>query len=218
MTPITVVIADDDPQLRTSLRMLIDDAPDMEVLTTAADGEEAVQAITEHQPDVALLDVRMPRMTGLEAAKKLTASGIRTRLIVLTTFDVDDYVFAALQAGASGFLLKNSPLPEILRSIRVAHEGNALLAPEVTRRLVGVFAARTKAQHRLIEPLTERDRETLILIGKGASNNEIATTLFVTPTTVRTYVSRILTKLGARDRAQLVVIAYESGLISPTTP
>lgn len=215
MNEIRVLIADDDAHIRTSLRLLVEDEPDMTVSAVAADGTEAVESILKHQPHVALMDVRMPRMTGLEAAGILAAQQSTTRLVMLTTFDMDDYVYQALRHGASGFLLKNAPLPDILKAIRTAHEGNALLAPEVTRRLIDRFTLRPAAHHRISE-LTVRERETLVLIGQGASNNEIATALFLTRTTVRTYVSRILTKLGARDRAQLVVIAYEGGLVGPS--
>lgn len=215
MNEISVLIADDDAHIRTSLRLLIDDEPDMTVSAVAADGAEAVESILEHQPDVALMDVRMPRMTGLEAAGILASRESSTRLVMLTTFDLDDYVYQALRQGASGFLLKNAPLPDILKAIRTAHEGNALLAPEITRRLIDRFTLRPAAHDRISE-LTVRERETLTLIGQGASNNEIAAALFLTRTTVRTYVSRILTKLDARDRAQLVVIAYEGGLVGPT--
>lgn len=214
MNEISVLIADDDAHIRTSLRLLVEDEPDMTVSAVAADGSEAVDCILKHQPHVALMDVRMPRMTGLEAAAILAARQSSTRLVMLTTFDMDDYVYQSLRHGASGFLLKNAPLPDILKAIRTAHEGNALLAPEVTRRLIDRFTLRPAAHHRLSE-LTVRERETLTLIGQGASNSEIATALFLTRTTVRTYVSRILTKLGARDRAQLVVIAYEGGLVGP---
>jgi DNA-binding NarL/FixJ family response regulator len=157
------------------------------------------------------MDVQMPQMTGLEATRILCERSDGPRVLVLTTFDLDDYVFEALRAGASGFLLKNSPPGEILRAIRVAHEGNALLAPEVTKRLIARFTS-TRRDAR-VEHLTARERETMVLIGRGLSNAEIAATLFVTSTTVRTYVSRILAKLEARDRAQLVVVAYESGLV-----
>lgn len=213
MTPIRVVIADDDPRLRESLRRLVDDADDMTVVGVAVDGVEAVEVVTGQRPDVALLDVRMPQQSGLEAARVLAAGGSQTRIVVLTMFDLDEYAFEALRVGASGFLLKNAPPAELLRAIRVSADGNALLAPEVTRRLIARYAETRPLEDHRVARLTDRERETLVLIGGGASNAEIARELFVTQTTVRTYVSRILTKLGARDRAQLVVIAYESGLV-----
>lgn len=211
MTVIRVLVADDEPAIRASLTLLVDSDPEMSVIAAAGDGDEAVQLARAHKPDVVLMDVQMPRMTGLDATRILCERAGGPRVLVLTTFDLDDYVYQALRAGASGFLLKNSAPGEVLRAIRVAHEGNALLAPEVTKRLIGRFAP-TRSDTG-VERLTAREREALVLIGRGMSNREIATDLFVTPTTARTYVSRILTKLGARDRAQLVVVAYESGLV-----
>ncbi|WP_159500763.1 response regulator transcription factor [Microbacterium sp. 18062] len=215
MTAIRVLIADDEPAIRSSLRLLVDSDVGMEVVGEAGDGEAAVESATRLCPDVVLMDVQMPRMTGLEATRALVAEPDGPRVIVLTMFDLDEYVYEALRVGASGFLLKNSPPSEVLHAIRVAHEGNALLAPEVTKRLIGRFAP-PREDHRL-DHLTERERETLALIGQGRSNAEIAAELFVTVTTVRTYVSRILTKLQTRDRAGLVVIAYESGIVTPTS-
>lgn len=214
MTVIRVLIADDDQRLRASLRLLVDSEPGMEVVAEAADGEEALAGARSTDPDVALLDVRMPRRNGLDAARELLACEGRPRVVMLTMFDLDEYVFEALRIGASGFLLKNAPPAELLRAIRVAAEGNALLAPEVTRRLIGRFAVTDATSDVRLRALTDRERETLALIGRGASNDEIAAELFLTSTTVRTYVSRILGKLGARDRAQLVVLAYESGLVA----
>jgi DNA-binding NarL/FixJ family response regulator len=211
MSTIRVLIADDVAVIRASLRMLVDSEPGMLVVAEAADGSEALRLTEAHRPDVVLMDVQMPRMTGLEATRILCAHVGGPRVLVLTTFDLDEYVYAALRAGASGFLLKNSPPAEVLHAIRVAHAGNALLAPEVTRRLIQRLAP-TRDDER-VGLLTARERETLVLIGRGCSNDEIAAELFLTVTTARTYVSRILTKLNARDRAQLVVIAYESGLV-----
>lgn len=213
MTPISVVIADDDVRLRCAVRLLVDDDPGMVVVAEAANGEDAVDMIRRLQPDVALLDIRMPHKTGLEAARELVAVGSRTRMVMLTMFDLDQYVYDALRVGACGFLLKNAPPAELLRAIRVAADNNALLAPEVTRRLIGRFSARCARNDKRLSVLTGRETETLTLIAQGFSNSEIASRLCVTATTVRTYVSRILSKLGARDRAQLVVFAYECGLV-----
>ena len=215
MSAIRVLIADDEAVIRSSLRLLVEHEPGMSVIGEAADGKEAIDLAREHRPDVVLMDVQMPRMNGLEATRSLCSEVAGPRVIVLTMFDLDEYVFEALRAGASGFLLKNSPPSEVLRAIRVAYDGEALLAPEVTRRLIDRFAgpSRDQTADSGVGRLTERERETLRLIGRGLSNAEIAAALFVTQTTVRTYVSRILSKLGARDRAQLVVVAYESGLV-----
>ncbi|MBQ3358518.1 MAG: response regulator transcription factor [Microbacterium sp.] len=211
MTSIRVLIADDELAICASLRFLVDSDPGMSVVAVAHDGRQAIQETILHEPDVVLMDVQMPQMTGLEATRILCEREGGPRVLVLTMFDFDDYVYEALRVGASGFLLKNSPPGEVLRAIQVAHQGNALLAPEVTRRLIERFASTGRDTY--IDHLTSRERQTLVLIGRGLSNQEIAAQLFVTPTTVRTYVSRILTKLGARDRAQLVVVAYESGLV-----
>jgi Response regulator containing a CheY-like receiver domain and an HTH DNA-binding domain len=216
MTTIRVLIADDEPAIRSSLRLLVDSEDDMTVVAEADDGAEAVRFSEQHRPDVVLMDVQMPRLTGLEATRLLGETVADVRVIVLTTFDLDEYVYQALRAGASGFLLKNSPPSEVLHAIRVTHEGNALLAPEVTKRLIERFAPAREDSG--LECLTARERETLALIGRGMSNTEIAAELFVTVTTVRTYVSRILTKLHAHDRAGLVVIAYESRLVVPEGP
>lgn len=215
MSAIRVLIADDDAVIRSSLRLLVEHEPGMSVSGEAPDGKQAIDLAREHRPDVVLMDVQMPRMNGLEATRALCSEVAGPRVIVLTMFDLDEYVFEALRAGASGFLLKNSPPSEVLRAIRVAYDGEALLAPEVTRRLIDRFAgpSRDHTEDSGVGRLTERERETLQLIGRGLSNAEIAAALFVTQTTVRTYVSRVLSKLGARDRAQLVVVAYESGLV-----
>ncbi|MFT3798909.1 response regulator transcription factor [Microbacterium sp.] len=217
---IRVLIADDETAIRSSLRFLVAHEAGMEVVAEAADGQEAVELARAHRLDVVLMDVQMPRMTGLDATRLLCAEPSGPRVIVLTMFDLDEYVFEALRAGASGFLLKNSPPGDVLRAIRVAHDGEALLAPEVTRRLIDRFTGspRDAGADRGVGRLTERERETLRLIGRGLSNAEIAAALFVTQTTVRTYVSRILSKLSARDRAQLVVAAYESGLVGALSP
>lgn len=224
MNEIRVAIADDDPHLRASLRLLVDDAEDMTVCAVAADGLEATGVILELQPDVALLDIRMPRMDGLAVAKLLASRNSATKLLMLTTFDHDHYVHEALHHGASGFLLKNAPLESILAAIRTVVEGLALLAPEVARRLLDRLSAAPPAgtaptagtgitAYRAIQGLSDRERETLTLIARGLSNDRIAAEMFVTRTTARTYVSRLLAKLDARDRAQLVVMAYEGGLV-----
>lgn len=211
MSAIRVLIADDQAAIRASLRLLVNSEPGMEVVAEAEDGEEAVRLAALHHPDVVLMDVQMPKMTGLAATRILGGHAAGARVIMLTMFDLDEYVYEALRAGASGFLLKNSPPCDVLHAIRVAHEGNAMLAPEVTKRLIERLApARPDPR---VERLTARELETLVLIGQGLSNTEIAASLFLTVTTVRTYVTRILTKLDARDRATLVVIAYESGLV-----
>ena len=212
---IRVLIADDDPRLRESVRLLIDSEPDMTVVGIAADGASAVTSAREHVPDVVLMDVRMPVMNGIDATRELLSQEAHPRVIVLTMFDLDQYVYEALRAGASGFLLKNAPPTSLLHAVRVAYEGNALLAPEVTKRLLGRFAPEPRTNDPRIAHLTAREHEALALIGRGLSNDEIADSLYITPTTARTYVSRIMTKAGARDRAQLVVIAYECGLVVP---
>lgn len=211
---IRVLIADDDPRLRESLRLLIDSEPDLTVCAMATHGREALDLVAATEPDVVLMDVRMPVLDGLDATAELLAAGSPTKVIVLTMFDSDRHVDTALRAGASGFLLKNAPPAEIVRAVRVVAAGNALLAPEVTRRLIERVAPTPRHDDPRIATLTAREREALTLIGSGLSNTAIAEDLVVTPTTVRTYVSRILAKTGARDRAQLVVIAYECGLVA----
>lgn len=214
MLPIRVLLVDDEPALRGAMRMLVDSDPGMSVVGEAGDGRQALELVRRERPDVVLMDVQMPVMDGLEATRLLAAlpEGEGPRIVMLTVFDLDEYVYAALAAGAAGFLLKNAPPLEILHAIRVVREGNALLAPEVTRRLIGRLAPGDPAAVELIATLTAREREALALIATGASNEELAVRLGVTHATARTYVSRLLTKLHARDRAQLVVIAYQSGL------
>jgi DNA-binding NarL/FixJ family response regulator len=219
---ITVALADDQALVRAGFRALLDGEDDMAVVAEAADGEEAVALAREHRPDVVLMDVRMPRTDGLRATARLTAdptlSG--TRVIVLTTFELDEYVFGALQAGASGFLLKDMEPAELLDAVRIVAAGDALLAPRHTRRLIEAFvaqgaAAAPAADDGELGELTAREREVLTLVGQGHSNAEIAERLVVSPLTAKTHVARLFTKLGARDRAQLVVLAYESGLVRP---
>jgi DNA-binding NarL/FixJ family response regulator len=214
----SVLIADDQSLVRAGFRVLIDSAPDLEVVGEAADGREAVDLAVSLRPDVVLMDIRMPGMDGLAATREIAARGDGPRVIVLTTFDVDEYVFEALRAGASGFMLKDTEPADLLQAVRVVATGDALLAPSVTRRLIEEFVSRPdphRAPPAALGSLTEREREVLALVARGLSNAEIATELFISPATAKTHVSRVMQKLGARDRAQLVVIAYESGLVSP---
>lgn len=209
---IRVVIADDQALLRGSFRVLVDSEPDLEVVGEAATGAEAVAVALEKQPDVVLMDVRMPEMDGIEATRRI---GGVSRVLVVTMFDLDAYVYDALRAGASGFLLKDTPPADLLAAVRVVARGEALLAPTVTRRLIEEFT-RMPAAPRMqgLDGVTEREREVLMLIARGLSNGEIARHLQVTLATVKTHIGHLLTKLGARDRAQLVIAAYESGLVS----
>jgi DNA-binding NarL/FixJ family response regulator len=217
---VRVGIADDQPLVRDGFRVQLELVGDMEFVGAAANGEQAVALALREHPDVLLMDVRMPVLDGIEATRRITAdprtSGVR--VLVLTTFDVDEYVFAALRAGASGFLLKDATPEQLFSAIRVVAAGDALLAPVATRHLVDEFVSRPgpgRPQSRLLDELTEREREVLLLVAGGLSNAEIAGRLVVSPATAKTHVSRILTKLRLRDRAQLVIAAYESGLVTP---
>jgi DNA-binding NarL/FixJ family response regulator len=213
-----VLVVDDQELLRNSFRILIDAEPDLAVVGEAADGAQAVAMAAETAPDVVVMDIRMPVMDGLEATRLITGDGAGPRVLILTTFDLDEYVFRALRAGASGFALKSRPLEELLAAIRVVAAGEALLAPSVTRRLVARFAREPHAFEqapRELGDLTAREREVLTVIARGLSNTEIAEQLHLSVPTVKTHIGRILSKLGARDRAQLVIAAYESGLVKP---
>ncbi|MFE3142198.1 response regulator [Streptomyces scopuliridis] len=216
--PVRVVLADDQPLVRSGLRVLIADQPDLEVVGEAANGAEAVQLVRDVSPDVVVMDIRMPGMDGIEATRRITAGPATTRVLVLTTFDEDDHVYGSLRAGASGFVVKDMALDDILAAIRVVAAGDALIAPGVTRRLIADFvrrpAAAPKRPPRPVEGLTEREREVLTLVGRGRSNSEIAEDLFITVATAKSHVSRLFTKLGARDRVQLVITAYEMGLVT----
>jgi DNA-binding NarL/FixJ family response regulator len=217
---IRVVIADDQTLVRAGFRVLLDFAADIEVVGEAANGAEAVELARTQTPDVILMDIRMPVMDGLEATRAIAGADATSsvRVLILTTFDLDEYVYEALRAGASGFLLKDTDPPELLEAVRIVARGDALLAPAITRRLIDEFARRSPAARVTPEDLavlTEREREVLVLIARGMSNDEIAEELVVSPATAKTHVSRVMGKLDARDRAQLVVIAYESGLVQP---
>ncbi len=214
---IRTVIADDQALVRAGFRMILDAEEDFEVVAEAADGGEAVTAVRRHRPDVVLMDVRMPRMDGLEATRRILDGGAVCRVILLTTFDLDEYVYAALRAGASGFLLKDVSPEQLVASIRLIVAGDAILAPSITRRLVERFArpSTPPAPPAGLASLTDREREVLLLIARGLSNAEIAARLHLGEATVKTHVDRILSKLQLRDRVQAVVVAYESGLVRP---
>ncbi|HEY3506437.1 MAG TPA: response regulator transcription factor [Actinocatenispora sp.] len=221
--PITVLLADDERLVRSGFRVLLDLEDDIVVVGEATNGAEAVGRARAHRPDVVLMDIRMPKVDGIQATAEIvrTPGLARVRVLILTTYDTDTYVFDALQAGASGFLLKDAGPAELLHAVRVIAAGDALLAPRITRRLISQFAAQRTAartgEHRLAV-LTDRERQVLALVGQGLTNDEIGATLFLSPATARTHVSRAMTKLGAHDRAQLVVIAYQTGLVGPHTP
>lgn len=218
---IRVLLADDQALVRAGFRVLVDSDPGLQVVGEATNGAEAVDLALLHRPDVVLMDIRMPTVDGLEATRRISAEErlAATRVLILTTFDADDYVFDALRAGASGFLLKDTEPEDLLAAVRVVARGDALLAPSVTRRLIAEVAGRNSrsgpAVSAVLDPLTEREREVLGLVAAGLTNDEIAGRLYVSPLTAKTHVSRILTKLGARDRTQLVVMAYESGVVRP---
>jgi DNA-binding NarL/FixJ family response regulator len=222
----TVLIVDDQPLQRFGFRMLLDSSPDTKVVGEAAHGAEAVRMVAELRPDVVLMDVRMPGMDGIEATRRITASGGRSRILVLTTFDLDEYAHTALRAGASGFLLKDALPEELLAGIRAVASGDAVIAPGLTRRLLDAYAhhlpgrseGRQLADDPRLRSLTEREREILVAIGQGWTNGEIAERLVLSESTVKTHVGRVLAKVGARDRIQAVITAYDLGLAHPDAP
>ncbi|MHB8340636.1 MAG: response regulator [Mycobacteriales bacterium] len=216
---ISLLLVDDQPLLRMGFRMVLDAQPDMTVVGEASDGREAVEAVHRGKPDVVLMDVRMPTMDGVEATRLIVASGSLSRVLILTTFDLDDYAFAGLRAGASGFLLKDVPPVDLLSAIRAVASGDAVVAPSVTRRLLDAFAHQLpvadQVNPQVLDQLTGREREVLVEVAAGSSNAEIAERLVLSEATVKTHVGHILAKLGLRDRVQAVVLAYEIGLVRP---
>ena len=218
---IRVLLCDDQALVRGGFRMILEARPDLQVVGEAADGAQAVSLARQTQPDVILMDVRMPDLDGVEATRQIVASGSPARILILTTYDLDEYVYAAIRAGASGFLLKDTPPSDLLAGIRVVAAGDALLAPSVTRQLISEFVRRPDSDRpapATLDVLTAREREVLTLVARGWSNAEIAERLYLSPATAKTHVGRLLTKLQARDRTQLVVIAYETGLVTPSGP
>jgi DNA-binding NarL/FixJ family response regulator len=218
---IRVVIADDEALIRDGFRMILGAQPEVEVVGDAADGSEAVEAAHAQRPDVVLMDVRMPKLDGIEATGRIVAAGLPSKVLMLTTFDRDEYVYEAMKAGASGFLLKTVPTERLVESIRLVAAGEALLSPEITRRLIEDFVTRPGPKgdrSTELQRLTAREREVLQEVARGRSNSEIARTLFLSEATVKTYLTRILAKLGLRDRAQAVVFAYENGVVRPGAP
>lgn len=219
---VRVVLADDQAMVRAGFRMILESEADIEVVGEAEDGDQATAATRRLRPDLVLMDIQMPGVDGLEATRRITTSSdLHARVVILTTFERDEYVFDALRAGASGFLLKNAPPEELVHAVRVVAQGNALLAPSVTRRIIEQFAARpvrTEPQAAAeLDRLTDREREVLRLLACGRSNAELAAELYVGEGTIKTHVSSVLSKLGLRDRVQAVVFAYESGLVTPGT-
>ena len=218
LPPIRVLVVDDQSLVRAGFRMILEAEPDLVVAGEASNGEEALHQVHECEPDVVLMDVRMPGLDGIEATRRIFAAHDRpeTKVIMLTTFDMDEYVYAALQAGASGFVLKDIPPEELVEGIRVVMSGESLLSPAITRRIIEVYLAHPPARTPLpgMDELTPREREILVLLGAGQSNAEIAEALVVSETTVKTHVARVLMKLGLRDRVQAVIFAYEAGVVS----
>jgi DNA-binding NarL/FixJ family response regulator len=216
---IRVLLADDQELVRAGFRMILESQADIEVVGEAGEGDEAVQLARRHRPDIALMDIRMPGTDGLAATRTITADDrlADVRIVILTTFELDEYVFEAIRSGASGFIVKSTKPVELLQAVRAVAAGDALLSPSVTRRLIREFAARTRGAPPLpaLDALTEQEREVMALVAEGLTNGEIAEQLVVSPLTVKTHVSRAMVKLGARDRIQLVVFAYQSGLVRP---
>jgi DNA-binding NarL/FixJ family response regulator len=217
--PIRILLADDQPLLRTGFRMVLGGEPDLDIVGEAGDGAEAVDLARRLLPDVVLMDIRMPRLDGVAATKAIVESRLPVRVLILTTFDLDEYVVGALRAGASGFLAKDVPAEDLVAAIRTVAAGEAVVAPKILQRLLNRFAAvlpdPEAAPPRVLKALTDREREVLVHIARGESNGEIARALSVSETTIKTHVGNVLTKLGLRDRVQAVVLAYESGLVRP---
>jgi DNA-binding NarL/FixJ family response regulator len=219
--PIRVLVVDDQELVRSGFCVILDAADGITVVGEAADGAAAVSQAAAHAPDVVLMDIRMPGMDGLEATRRITSGAAAPKVVMLTTFDLDDYVYAALRAGASGFLLKDSPRHDLIAAVRAAAAGDALLAPSVTRRLIEAFARRppeASPSPSQLASLTARERDVLLLLARGRSNAEIAAVLFVSEATVKTHVGNLLAKLGLRDRVQAVILAYETGIVVPGAP
>lgn len=216
---IRVLLADDQRLVRAGFRSILEDEDDIAIVGEASDGEEAITRARELRPDVLLMDIRMPNVDGLEAARRIAADPALAdvRVVILTTFDLDDYIYGALRAGATGFLVKDTEPEELIQAVRVAARGDALISPSITRRLIAEFAGRVKQPepNPRLNGLTEREREVMQLVAGGLTNDEIAARLVLSPATAKTHVSRIMTKLDVRDRSQLVVLAYESGMVSP---
>jgi DNA-binding NarL/FixJ family response regulator len=216
MTPVRVVLVDDEELVRSGLRMILESADDIEVVGEAADGGGAVEQVRRHRPDVVLMDIRMPAMDGLAATRELTALPDPPRVIMLTTFELDEYVHAALENGAVGFLLKDTPPRDLIQAVRTVAEGNAMLAPTVTRRLIAEFAAQSSAQavaaRKRLEALTSRELEVTVAVAQGLSNAEIGRRLFMSEATVKAHISRVLTKLGMANRVQAAILVHDAGL------
>ena len=220
MTPVSIVLADDQELLRMGFRLVLEAQPDLEVAGEAGDGEQAVELVSRLEPDIVLMDVRMPIMDGVEATRRIVAAGARARVIILTTFDLDEYAYSALRAGASGFLLKDAPPADLLSAIRSVARGDAVVAPSTTKRLLESVADRLPDPSGTVPPedlelLTAREREVLVEVARGLSNAEIAATLVLADATVKTHVGNVLSKLALRDRVQLVIYAYDHGLVAP---
>lgn len=216
---LNVVIADDQELVRTGFRLVLESEPDIRIVAEASNGQEAIERARLHRPDVVLMDVQMPGLDGIEATRRLIAHDEDHRVLILTTFERDDYIAAALHAGASGFLVKNAPPEQLVDAIRIVADGDAIMSPSVTRRLVERFAREVppETKESLLDPLTERERQVLELVANGMSNAEIADELFLGTSTVKSHVSSILTKLDLRDRVQAVILAYEAGLVRPAS-